>query len=102
MSVARALRFLPTAHRLAGLERHRQVRQKIVADLLTQIDAAANSPRPLVERFCAQARIQDEDLPYYHTEVAHEAIYNELATDKSPKTIRLAALRGKLNVAGGN
>jgi len=29
------------------------------------------------------------------------AIYNELATDKSPKAIRLAALRGKLNAAGG-
>ena len=29
------------------------------------------------------------------------AFYNELATDKSPKSIRLAALRGKLYVAGG-
>ncbi len=80
MSVARALRALPATWRAATRQRHHELRQKLVTDLLGQIEYAGAYAEPPPTQFHAQARLQyAADLRYYSTPEAHEALYDALA-----------------------
>jgi hypothetical protein len=86
MSVARALRALPATWQRATLQRHHEFRQRLVTDLLGQIDYARTYPEPPPTHFRTQARLwYAANVRYYRTPEAHEALYDALAgSDQCP------------------